>query len=301
MSSPYPGAQPPDDLQPAAPAPAPRPWFKSPRTWIAAGVAAVVVIVGGVVAANALGGGGSSESSANTASQGPGTGGGQGRRGTFGTLQSIDGSTLTVATFAGRNDPTAAAGGTTTVLTNGSTTFYKTASGSFSDIKIGDRITATGTPDGTNSLTAQSITDTAAMGVNGPGPGGGFGNGNGRRFRNGTGNGTPPSLPNGGTLPNANSFAVGTVKSIAGTTLTVADPNGTTKTVNTNGATAISVLKKVSLNDLATGQAVQVRGTTNSDGTVTASQVVEGVGFGRGGFGRFGGEGNTPPTTVSTQ
>ena len=308
MPSPNPGAQPPDDpqepseahdpygglAQPSEPQGAGG-WTRSPRTWIVAGVALVVLVVGGVLGANALSGGGSS--SASTGAQGPGNGAGQGnpaRRGTAGTLQSIDGSTLTVATFnrgAGGGNS-----GTTTVITNGSTKFYKAVTGSFSDIKAGDRVTSTGTPDGTNSVTATRITDTGTMTALG-GPGGG---GGGRRFGgNGNGNGAAPpsSLPNGGTRPDPNSFANGTVKSISGTTLTVTQNDGTTKTVNSNGSTVVSVLKAVSINDLTTGQAVTVRGNNNSDGTVTASNVEEGLG----GFGRGLGGGQPPATGSTTQ
>jgi hypothetical protein len=309
MPSPDPGAQLPDDpqqpseahdpygglAQPAAPHDGGG-WTRSPRTWIVAAVAIVVLVVGGVLGANALSGGGSS--SASTGAQGPGNGAGQGnpaRRGTAGTLQSIDGSTLTVATFNRGAGGSNAGGGTTTVITNGSTKFSKAVTGSFSDIKAGDRVTAMGTPDGTNSVTATRITDTGTMtGAFGGGGGGG------RRFGgNGSGNGgaPPSSLPNRGTSPDPNSFANGTVKSIAGTTLTVTQADGTAKTVNTNGSTAVSVLKAVSISDLTTGQAVTVRGTTNSDGTVTASNVVEGLG----GFGRGFGGGQPPATGSTTQ
>ena len=69
----------------------------------------------------------------------------------------------------------------------------------------------------------------------------------------------------------------------------------------------VMVLKAVSINDLQTGQAIVVRGATNSDGTVTASNVAEGVGvFGRGGgfggrFGGGGGNGQPPDTGTQTQ
>ena len=308
MPSPNPGAQPPDDTQQPSETHDPygglaQPsepqggggWTRSPRTWIVAAVALVVLVVGGVLGANALSGGGSS--SASTGAQGPGNGAGQGnpaRRGTAGTLQSIDGSTLTVATFnrgAGGNN---AGGGTTTVITNDSTKFYKAVTGSFSDIKAGDRVTSTGSPDGTNTLAATRITDTGTM----TGAFGGQGGG-GRRFGgNGNGNGAAPpsSLPNGGARPDPNSAANGTVKSISGTTLTVTQQDGTTKTVNTNGSTVVSVLKSVSINELITGQPVTVRGKTNSDGTVTATNVAEGVGGGRG----FGGGGQAPRTGSTT-
>jgi hypothetical protein len=272
-----------------------RPEGRSRRTWmVAAAIGVVVLAVGGFFGVKALAGGGSSSTS--TAGQAP-AGNGQGRgggRGTVGTLQSIDGSTLTVATFArgGANGANPGAG-TTTVVTNGSTKFYKTVSGSLSDVKVGDRVTANGTPDGTTALTAARITDTGTMNALG-GPGGGGPGAGGRRpgaNGNGNGNGTPPSTAPGATRPDPNSFANGTVKSISGTTLTVADNTGATKTVNTNGSTAFSVLKAVSINDLQTGQAIVVRGAMNSDGTVNATNVVQGIGgSGRGG-GRFGGGG----------
>lgn len=295
-----------------------RPEARSRRPWlIPAIVGVVVLIVGAIFGVKALAGGGSS-SSTSTAGQAQGNRG-QGnpaRRGTVGNLQSIDGSTLTVATFArggnaggasnGAGNGATAGGGTTTVITNGSTKFYKTVNGSLSDVKVGDRVTAMGTPAGTNAVTAARITDTGTMADTFGGPGGGGAG----RFRNGNGNGnggtgsTPSSNPNV-TRPDPNSFANGTVKTIAGSTLTVAQQDGTTKTVDTTGSTAVSVLKAVSINDLTTGQVVVVRGATNSDGTVTATNVVQGVGgFGGGGRfgGRFGGGGdNGQPPATNTQ
>ena len=177
---------------------------------IAGAVGVVVLAVGGFFGVKALAGGSSTTS---TASQGPGGGarGNGARRGTVGTLQAIDGSTLTVATF--NRDPNgnrsggggaSAVGGTTTVTTNGSTKFYKTVSGALSDVKVGDRVTAMGTPAGDNTVTAERITDTGTMNAGGFG-GPGAGDGGVRRFRNGNNpdqNGGPPSgLPNGGTRP----------------------------------------------------------------------------------------------------
>src|SRR5437762_2234039 len=101
-----------------------RPEARSRRPWVIAAVVGVIVlVVGGFFGVKALAGGGSPSTS--TAAQTPANGGpgNGGRRGTVGTLQSIDGSTLTVATFnRGGNDANGGAtGGTATVITNGST------------------------------------------------------------------------------------------------------------------------------------------------------------------------------------
>jgi hypothetical protein len=276
-------------------------FWRSPRTRVVAAAAVVVLAVGAFFGVKAMAGGGSSTSAA---TQGAGNGAGRGNpggRGTAGTLQSVDGSTLTVAIFNRGANGNNAGGGTTTVITNGSTKFYKTVTGSFSDVKAGDRVTATGTPDGTNSLTAARITDTGTMmgafGGAGGGPGGGGGRFGGNGTENGNGAAPPSSLPNGAARPDPNSFANGTVKSISGTTLTVTQQDGTTKTVNTNGSTVVSVLKAVSINDLTTGQPITVRGTPNSDGTVTASNVVQGLG----GFGRGSRDRQAPGPGTTTQ
>jgi hypothetical protein len=253
---------------------------RSKRTWVIVGTAAVVLAVGGFLGAKAFGGGSSNTTA--SAQSGQGQGSGQGRRllgrGTFGTLQSVDGPTLTLATPNSN-------GGTTTVVTSSSTRFVKAVTGAFNDIKVGDRITAMGTAAGTDEVAAQRISDMGAMQL--------FG-GQGRR------NGNPPNggtRPTGGTGPNGtfnrpdpNTFANGTVKSISGTTLTVTQNDGTTKTVTTSGSTTISVLKTVTIADLTTGQPVVVLGPTSSDGTVNATTVEQGVaGFGGGLGRRFGG------------
>ena len=76
--------------------------------------------------------------------------------------------------------------------------------------------------------------------------------------------------------------------------------------MNTIAARSFSI-KAVSINDLQTGQPIVVRGATNSDGTVTANNVVQGVG-GAGGFGGFGrgggggsGGGQAPASGSTTQ
>jgi hypothetical protein len=250
---------------------------RSPRVWIAVAILAVVLAVGGFFGIKAAGG--SSTKSSTAAAAGPG--GGQRGGGTVGTLQSVDGSTLTISSFNGGN---------TTVITSSSTKFMKAVTGALSDIKVGDHVAVMGTADGTNAITAQRITDN------------GTNNNFGARGQGGPRNGTRP----GGNAPNANppagapnpgGFANGTVKNISGTIVTVAETNGTTVTVNTGSGTTVSVLRASSLQGLITGQQVRVAGTTNSDGTVTARTVEQGLGgFGAGRGGRQG----APDGTGST-
>src|SRR4051794_25757410 len=175
-------AQTPDPRNPVGETPATEyapPERRARRPWvIAAVVGVIVVIVGAIFGVKALAGGGSS-SSASTASQGQAQGN-RGRRGTIGMLQSIDGSTLTVATFNRGGGHTngggaGAAGGTTTVPPTVPTRFYKGAGGPLSDVKVGARVTARGTPAGDNAVTAERITDTGTMNAGFGGPGGGDG------------------------------------------------------------------------------------------------------------------------------
>jgi hypothetical protein len=268
------GPPPGDDPLDNAPEPPGVERGRSLRRWVIAGAAVVVLAVGGFVGVKAVGGNGSSATaaSAQNGPQGPGGASRSGGRGTFGTLQSVDGQTLTVAT---RN------GNTTTVVTSSSTRFVKAVPGALSDIKVGDHVMARGTADGTN-VAAQRVTDTGTQAL-------GFGGGGQGRRR--SGNGTPPSsVPNGGSLPANGAVATGTVKSIEGSTLVVTLNNGTTKTVTTSPSTTFSVVKASSLQELTTGQPITVQGPTGSDGTVTAKTVEQGVGgFGGGGFG--GGQG----------
>jgi hypothetical protein len=63
-------------------------------------------------------------------------------------------------------------------------------------------------------------------------------------------------------------------------------------TVKTSPATKVGVARPTTLAGLTVGQQVTVTGTTNSDGTVVATAVRQGVGgFG---FGRGGGGGGGP-------
>jgi hypothetical protein len=71
----------------------------------------------------------------------------------------------------------------------------------------------------------------------------------------------------------AASTVTGTVKLVDGTTVYITTPDGQTVTVKTNSTTTVQSQQTLNLSDLPVGATVSVRGSTGSDGTVTATQV----------------------------
>jgi hypothetical protein len=113
---------------------------------------------------------------------------------------------------------------------------------------------------------------------------------NGYGFAGGSGTGSGTARPGGGAP-----FAAGTVSSVSGNTIEVTNPNGGTTKVTISGDTKIEKSTTGSTSDVTNGVCVTARGTTQSDGTVAAtnvsiSQPTNGecaAGF-RGGFGGNG-------------
>jgi hypothetical protein len=65
-----------------------------------------------------------------------------------------------------------------------------------------------------------------------------------------------------------------TVKSVSGGTITATRPNGQTVTIHTTGSTTYTrVGKKVNASAVTPGEQIAVRGTHQSDGSITATQV----------------------------
>lgn len=85
-------------------------------------------------------------------------------------------------------------------------------------------------------------------------------------------------------------FTAGSIVSKDATSITVKLSDGSTKLVLYSGSTTIGQFTTGTANDLATGKEVTVTGTTNSDGSITATRIQIGA-LGGGGF--PGGSGGT--------
>ena len=262
------------------------------RNAIIAGVAVAVIAAAALFGVRAASGNKANATSTVNSTQTPGAGNGgptgslQRRPGTFGTISSISGSTLTVK---------GADGTITNVNTTSATTVTKSATGSLSDVKVGDHVNVNGTGTSTE-IAAQRVTDSGNTApTNGPAGGGPGGGG-------GFGNGGPP--PNGGNGSGTNTFAgaSGTVKSISGSTITLETSTGTTVTATTSASTTVSITTQSTVSALAVGDQVAVVGTAGNN-AVTATSIREGSiagGFRGGPGGGNGGPGTGTGTPQSS-
>lgn len=94
-------------------------------------------------------------------------------------------------------------------------------------------------------------------------------------------------LPAGG-MGGFGGMTMGTIASVGDGTLVVTDQSGNEVTVTVGDDTSITKQAEISLQDLAVGTMIVVRGETDDDGNVTAQSISEGGGFG-GGMGMPGG------------
>jgi hypothetical protein len=102
----------------------------------------------------------------------------------------------------------------------------------------------------------------------------------------------------GAAAPDASGRAniVGTVTVVQGNTLYVTDASGNTVKVTTNSGTTITKTATGTMQDLAPGQSVVIRGVQSSVGVYAAQSVSEGAAGFAGGFGG-GGRGTRPGGT----
>lgn len=324
------GGIPATEMTAATPPGAPPPKGPSWKTWVAVAGGAVVVGAAAVFGISAATSSGSSN--ANAASQQPVTNtapngqapAGEGLqrrfagRGAFGTITSIDGSTLTVSDRQ--------QGTTTKVATTSKTKVTTSAKGSSSDVKVGDTVMVVGTKSG-SSIAARRVSDEGKVSASDqPGPGGGgFGGRNGGFAPPQGGEGfTPPQDGQGGTFTppqggqgfdgtppqggfpggagaNGMSFTRGEVQSVSDGSFTVKGIDGTSVTVTTSTSTTFTVTKDASVSDLKVGDSIVATGRTEN-GVLTATRIREGNqagGFFAGGRG-FPGAPNRPRSSGSS-
>jgi hypothetical protein len=183
-----------------------------------------------------------------------------------GTLKSVNGTTLTITDRGGKD---------VTVTTSSSTKITKVVNGSVSDIKAGAVIGVHGTASGQSGINADDIAVIPS-----------------------------DKTPNLGKLPQGVGrfgqrigLAFGTVKSVSGNTVVLQEADGTTITVTTSSSTKVQKTVNAQVKDLTVGQPIVATGTANADGSIAASNVVQGSadlgfkGFGLGGL-RLGGLGH---------
>ena len=94
------------------------------------------------------------------------------------------------------------------------------------------------------------------------------------------GNGNAPGFVGGGgagARGNGGGAVAGSIVSADASSITVKTSDGSTKIVLVPGSTTIAKTQPGTMADLTTGQTVIVTGTSNSDGTVTATRVQVGA------------------------
>ena len=87
------------------------------------------------------------------------------------------------------------------------------------------------------------------------------------------GTGTATGAPTGGFTGTGGNMTSGSIVSSDANSMTIKLTSGSTKIVLFSDSTTISVSKTGSASDLTAGQEVRVSGTTNSDGSITASNI----------------------------
>jgi hypothetical protein len=96
----------------------------------------------------------------------------------------------------------------------------------------------------------------------------------GMGFKDGNFQGALAGMPGTGIRQNSgSSFVVGEIISKDDTSMTIKTSNGGSKIVFYSGSTSIQKTATGTVADLETGKSVTVRGTTNSDGSITAQTI----------------------------
>lgn len=185
------------------------------------------------------------------------------RPGVFGTVASVNGSTLTITSMTRGKPGTSNASGsntansgteTTYTVNAGSATVMKNgASSSLGSVAVGDRVSVQGTVSG-QSVTATAINDGMLQG--------GMRNG-------GTGMGAMTGFKGDGKP-----VIGGTISGVSGSTLTVTNSGSNAYTVDASSATVLRMGATSTVSAILSGDRVLVQGTVSGQ-DVTATAVID--------------------------
>jgi hypothetical protein len=275
------------------------------KSWVAAGAVAAVVAVGAVVV---LGGGDSSASDPADATAVDTSGGEQtgapgempdpGFGGTTGTVEAVDGTTISV-----RDDSDEVV----EVTTGADTQVVAISEATIDDLAVGDNVLVTGETGEDGIVVADSITDSGDQESIGAGPGGAeLTPPDGMELPEGA---EPPEgmeLPEGAEPPTGGAPGAftpptsGAITAVDGSTVTVETAAGESVTVTVGADTTVTISSVIDVAEITEGASVIVMGEAGS-GTVAATNIRVGdpellaSGFG----GRRGGPGGDTTTTTT--
>ena len=181
-------------------------------------------------------------------------------RAATGTLQSINGTTLVIATQQGKN---------VTVTYSSSTSFAQESIIPATSLKEGTYVTVAGS-NANNTYTATRITEVSVTSgfpkLSGTPGAGRFSGSNPCSIQKKSGSGQPGSTNNFRGL-------VGTVSQVSSNSLTLTDTSGANYSVAITAQTQIVGTSSVTAAVLKTGMALTVTGTTGGNGVVSARTV----------------------------
>ncbi|HZO72099.1 MAG TPA: DUF5666 domain-containing protein [Ktedonobacteraceae bacterium] len=184
-----------------------------------------------------------------------------------GTLQNINGNTLTIMNLQGKS-VTATYSSTTRFTRQTAVTVSTLQEGGFVAVQVSKQ------PDNTYAATRITVTNRNNF----------QGNGNGQTRRNNNNNGCPrPNRPanggrngNGGNGANANGArgVTGTIGQINGSAITVTEASGSDFTVTVTKDTQIVQTVQATSADLKTGTPITLTGQANGQGTIAAQNIL---------------------------
>lgn len=175
------------------------------------------------------------------------------RPGIFGSVTSINGSTLTiVARSYGQNAATT----TYSVDASHATVIKANATSTLASVAIGDKVSVLGTVSGTN-VTAKMILDGLMPGIRKPG----------------TDNPTPSKAP--AIKGNGQPIVAGTVSAVNGSSVSITTTSGTSYSIDASAATITKAGATSTVSAIATGDYLVVQGAVNGS-SVTASSIIDG-------------------------